>query len=117
MKGLREVISDNEPIYSLNLARSKITHILRLAGVALQVLSPRETVIELGRTGKSLLRLGDAEPRLVHDGNVYYQQTSSALKIFIKRLLQTYSAQAPYLIAIPSTVTLSRKELVRLGIR
>lgn len=115
IRSILELFTDNTPIYFPNLIRVKLYNRAHPEGTPVRILSPSDTIAYVQKTGKCLLRWGDAEPRLLLGGHLYYQHTSPEIRAKLREILHGYSDASPYLWCIPSKVKRTRADLARTG--
>lgn len=78
--------------------------LISFSGSRANILSSEETVDEILKNKKSLIRLGDGEFGIFHGKSIHYQKCSKELMDeFIKMKNDYEKGECPYLIAVPKT--------------
>jgi len=78
-------------------------------------LSQEESIDELLKTNKSLIRWGDGESSILTGGDLYFQQNTMGLFKYFIKIVKTYNSQSNYLIAMPNEFLLQSKDELKKG--
>ena len=73
------------------------------------VLSQEDSLKELLRSQKSLIRFGDGEATIMEGGHIYFQRNTPELARRVRDIMREYGPESPYLIAVPPETTMARK--------
>ncbi len=65
--------------------------------------------------GKSLIRLGDGEISLLLGGSISYQRYTRELKREIKKIIDDYDSDSPFILALPKFISLTNSFLRKEG--
>lgn len=108
---LKSILFGDNWKFTVNMFVTKFGSLINTEGVNLNILTPKQTIAYLKKTNKSLLRWGDADTRICYKGKIYYQDYREELRDKYLDMLKNYSEKSPFLLAIPSKINLSNKEL------
>jgi hypothetical protein len=101
--------------YRINKIRAKIYNLIVKERLIYQALNSNDSLEIILRSGKSFIRFGDAESKLMMGGDWPTQSGSRALARGIRHIFEEYSEESRYLIGVAnSRLTLNAEELKRI---
>lgn len=75
-----------------------------------------DSLKELLKSRKSLIRWGDGESKIFFGGNLYFQSNSLSLLLSLRKIVKTYSQDSAYYIALPNAfLAIDKDSLINLN--